>query len=103
MKVYDIVNAGDRHRFTVRGADGRLVIVANCTQAVARDVMAAAMPKLEAAGYPIILTVHDEVVCEVPDGHGSVLELENIMTALPAWAEGLPVAAEGFEDIRYRK
>jgi DNA polymerase len=79
------------------------LLAENATQAVARDVMAAAMPKLEAAGYPIVLTVHDEIVCEVPTGHGQLSGVERIMCDLPAWAEGCPVVAEGFEGERYRK
>lgn len=102
-EVFDIVNAGPRHRFTVRGRDGRLVIVSNCTQAVARDILADALQRLEAAGYPIVLTVHDEAVCEPLEDHGSAEEMEEIMATLPAWALGLPVAVEGFSDVRYRK
>lgn len=75
----------------------------NIVQAIARDVMAHAMPALEAAGYPIVLTCHDEIVCEPKEDLGSAEEFEKIMMALPTWAEGLPVAVNSFCAMRYKK
>jgi DNA polymerase len=79
------------------------LLTENVTQATARDIMVEAMFRLEERGYAVILTVHDEVVCEVDDAFGSVKELQDIMAETPAWAHGLPVKAEGWTGPRYSK
>ena len=75
----------------------------NCTQAIARDLLAHAMQNLEAAGYPIVFHVHDEAVMEVPIGQGSVEEACRIMAIPPRWAQDLPLRADGEEMAFYRK
>lgn len=79
-------------------------LVENCTQALCRDLLANALLNVEANGYPIVLHVHDEVICEVPDTpEYNVAELERLMCELPEWAEGFPLVAEGAEMKRYAK
>lgn len=101
--VYDIINAGPLHRFTVRGGDGHSIIVSNCVQAISLDLLENGLAKAEAAGYPVIGHVHDEIITEVPHGFGDVHEFENIICELPDWAKGLPLKAEGWRGKRYRK
>src|SRR5262249_1275420 len=75
----------------------------NVVQATARDLLAAAMLRLEAAGYPIILHVHDEILAEVPGGFGSIEEFQRLLTVVPNWAERLPIAAKAWTRQRYAK
>ena len=76
----------------------------NLCQAVARDVMAANMPRIEAAGYQIVLTVHDEIIAEAPDlPEFNADHLASLLATNPDWAPDMPLAAAGFETYRYRK
>jgi DNA polymerase bacteriophage-type len=81
---------------------GRLV--ENIVQATANDVLRYATINLEAAGYPLVLHVYDEIVSEIPQGWGDLLEFERIMGTMPSWAHGWPIkAAGGWRGRRYRK
>jgi DNA polymerase len=76
----------------------------NLCQAVARDVMAANMPRIEEAGYQIVLTVHDEIIAEAPDQpEFNADHLASLLATNPDWAPDMPLAAAGFETYRYRK
>jgi DNA polymerase bacteriophage-type len=80
---------------------GRLV--ENTIQAIARDFMAAAMLRLEDAGYEIVLSVHDELVAERDLGEGDLAEFEGLMADLPTWGDHCPIKAAGWRGVRYRK
>ena len=75
----------------------------NAASGTARDILAEAMLRLEAAGYPIVLHCHDEITAEVPVDFGTVAEFTELMTRSPSWAEGLPIAAEAWTGQRYTK
>lgn len=93
---------GDTHKWCRQDAYGGLW-VQNATQGLCRDVLANAMLKVEASGYPVLLSVHDEIVSEVREGTGDVAAFERIMCNPPDWAADLPLKAEGWRDRRYRK
>ena len=100
--TYQGVNQYSRKWSRLKTYGGKLA--ENITQAVARDVMAHAMPLIEDAGYQIVLTVHDEVICEAPDSpEFNPDHLASLLAANPPWAPDMPLAAAGFETDRYRK
>ncbi|RQY01212.1 DNA polymerase I [Burkholderia stagnalis] len=79
-------------------------IFENLCQAVARDVLFYNAPAVEAAGYDIVLSIHDELITEAPDTDNySADALSSLIATAPAWAEGMPLAAAGFSAYRYRK
>ena len=75
----------------------------NIVQGTARDLLANALINAANAGYDTVFHVHDEIICEVPNGYGSVDELCKLMCIKPEWADGLPLNADGFECESYKK
>ena len=75
----------------------------NVVSALSRELLVHAMFALEAAGFPIVLTVHDEIVVEHPDITKEIMQ--RIMSARPPWAEKLnvPVKAKAWVGKLYRK
>ena len=72
-------------------------------QGTARDRMVEAMFKVEDANLPIVLTVHDELLSEIPQDRGDAALYAKLMSEQPAWAAGLPEAVKTWEDVRYVK
>jgi DNA polymerase len=90
------------HQFTrkferIRTYGGKLA--ENATQAVARDILAHGLVLAEDRGFEPVMHVHDEIIAE----NCAAQELADVMSTPPAWADGLPLAAKGFECTRYRK
>jgi DNA polymerase bacteriophage-type len=77
----------------------------NIVQAIARDLLAEAMLTVAAAGYKIVMHVHDEIVAEVADFYPEVKlkQICALMTIRPSWAEDLPLGADGYLTKYYKK
>ena len=75
----------------------------NIVQATARDLLAESMLRLRDAGFEIVMHIHDEAVLEVPIGKSSAGEVCALMAEAPAWADGLPLRADGYECEFYKK
>lgn len=76
--------------------------VENIVQATARDILAEAMLRLNAAGYRIVMHVHDEAVIEAPPDT-SLENICSIMGQTPSWANGLLLRADGYVCDFYKK
>lgn len=75
----------------------------NVTQAVARDLLAAATVRIDPLEpYTLVMHVHDSLAAEVPEGEGSVEEFEQLLVEQPSWAAGLPLAAEGYRNEYFK-
>lgn len=77
----------------------------NTVQAIARDVFFSGLKRAMAAGYGVVLRVHDELVCEVPlaEADKTADGLSALMATNDSWNVGLPLAAAGDELMRYGK
>lgn len=101
MKVYDIVNAGPKHRFLVRTRNGRPLLVSNCSQAVAADLMSHGARTAEERGMPPFALIHDQALA-LRQGR-SPIEFAAALTDLPPWARTLPLKAEAKVAPYYQK
>ena len=75
--------------------------VENVVQGTARDLLAAAIERFEVRGIELVLTVHDEVVAELPSGSISEADFLSILLEAPAWADGLPLAGKVWSGSHY--
>lgn len=78
------------------------MLCGHATQSTAREIIAAAVLRLNDAGFPPVMLVHDEIVTE-QDGTRSLERFKNLMGIAPEWATGLPIEVDAFETFRYRK
>lgn len=78
-------------------------LVENCVQAIARDCLAEAIERLEAANYPVVFHVHDEVVVECATERASLDDIAAIMGQPVSWAPDLPLGADGWVGAFYKK
>lgn len=77
----------------------------NLVQAIARDLLAEAMLKIDRENFDIVMHVHDEAVCEVPENEApqTLAKMCALMGEAIPWAEGLPLGADGYITPFYKK
>lgn len=75
----------------------------NIVQAIARDCLAAALERLDAAGYKTVMHIHDEAVIDCPAERADLEAVCKIMSQPIPWAQGLLLNADGFVSDYYKK
>lgn len=96
--IYEGLSTGNKWE-KIESYGGKFV--ENIVQAIARDILAEAMKRLENRGLHIVMHIHDEVVIETDSS--SLDEVNKIMSIVPKWADGLVLDADGFEANFYKK
>ena len=100
--------------YTIQGDFSQQSIVHNCwggtlaenvTQRMARDVLGAAILKLEKAGFPVLFHAHDEVILALDEqtAQADFIEARRIMSQPPEWCADLPLGADGAVTDHYVK
>lgn len=81
------------------------LLTENVVQAIARDLLVHGMFNCERERHPLVLTVHDEAITEVPEALADAALLDKMLTDAPSWARsmGIPVASECHVAARYAK
>lgn len=79
-------------------------LVENIVQATARDCLAVTMMRVSAAGYQIVMHVHDEIIVEAPrEDTGALKKITDVMGESIPWAPELPLRGDGYETDFYKK
>jgi len=88
--------------FAPKGVDTRSrywhgLFCENAVQATARDITLVEHGNRIAEHWPVVLVVHDEIVCSVPedDAERCLSHMQQVMETPPSWCADLPLAAEG--------
>lgn len=105
-EMRDVVTAMGIDTFTRKWQRSKIIgssFFQSSVQATAADIMRHGCISLEDAGYPLRMRIHDEFLCLMRNGKGSVEEMLSIIRKTPDWARGLPINGEGWEGPRFKK
>lgn len=105
LEVYDLIDCGPNHRFAVALPDGGHLIVHNCCQAVARDLLVNAWKNASDAGLDVLFTVHDEIVilAKEKEAEEAKAALIKAMEKSPDWMPDIPLEVEAEITKTYKK